>query len=168
MEFEEQFVMKTKKLPKMDEKEILQLIKKQSLCRIAFRGNSYPYISPFQYVVIDGILYFHFTDYGKKIAFLRQDTPVCVEIEKYSQDFSKFAFVILQGKLKPVDDSIEKNMVLEKFSTEGKKNFSENFLLAHGLSSGSKWEDLTEKPLIIVKLDKVVKKTGLKSDNYEN
>jgi hypothetical protein len=33
---------------------------------------------------------------------------------------------------------------------------------------GSKWEDLTEKPSIIVKLDKVVKKTGLKSENYEN
>jgi uncharacterized protein len=160
--------MKTKKLPKMNEEEILELINKQSICRIAFRGDSYPYIAPFQYVVINGNLYFHFTDYGKKINFLKQDNPVCVEIEKFSQDLSRFAFVILQGVLKPVDNLLESKMVLDKFALEGKKSFSENFLLAHGLSPGSKWEDLTGKPLIIVRLDKVVKKTGLKSDNYEN
>jgi uncharacterized protein len=160
--------MKSKKLPKMNEEEILQLIKKQSICRIAFRGDSYPYIAPFQYVVINDNLYFHFTDYGKKIDFLKHDNLVCVEIEMFSQDLNKFAFVILQGELTPVDNSLESNKVLDKFALEGKKNFSENFLQAHGFSLGSKWEDLTGKPLIIVKLDKVVKKTGLKSDNYEN
>jgi nitroimidazol reductase NimA-like FMN-containing flavoprotein (pyridoxamine 5'-phosphate oxidase superfamily) len=159
--------MKAKKLPKMNEEEILQLIKKQSLCRIAFGGDPYPYVSPFQYVVIDNQLYFHFTNYGKKIDFLSKDNPVCVEIERYSQDLSKFAFVIIQGKLKVVDNLLERTTVLDKFAIEGKKNFSENFLIAHGLTPGSKWEDLTEKPLVIVKLDKVVKKTGLKSDNYE-
>jgi nitroimidazol reductase NimA-like FMN-containing flavoprotein (pyridoxamine 5'-phosphate oxidase superfamily) len=160
--------MKIKKLPKMNGKEITQLIKKQSLCRIAFGGDAYPYVSPFQYVVINDILYFHFTDYGKKIDFLKRDNPVCVEIETYSQDLSKFAFVILQGKLKIVDNLPEKNKALNKFADVGKKFFSEKFLEAHGLSLGSKWEDLTKKPLIIVKLDKVVKKTGLKSDNYDN
>jgi nitroimidazol reductase NimA-like FMN-containing flavoprotein (pyridoxamine 5'-phosphate oxidase superfamily) len=160
--------MKTKKLPKMKEEEIRQLIKKQYLCRIAFREDLYPYISPFQYVVIDDILYFHFSDYGKKIGFLKQDTPVCVEIELYSPDFSKFAFVILQGKLKEVEDQSEIKRALSRCAIDGKKNFSENFLQAHGFSMGSKWEDLTEKPSIIVQLDEVVKKTGLKSENYEN
>jgi nitroimidazol reductase NimA-like FMN-containing flavoprotein (pyridoxamine 5'-phosphate oxidase superfamily) len=160
--------MKSKKLPKMNEEEILQLIKKQSICRIAFRGDLYPYIAPFQYVVINDNLYFHFTDYGKKINFLKQDNHVCVEIEIFSQDLSKFAFVTLQGELKPVNNSLESNRVLDEFALEGKKNFSENFLIAHGFSLGSKWEDLTGKPLIIVKLEQVVKMTGLKSDNYEN
>jgi uncharacterized protein len=160
--------MRTKKLPKMDREEILQLIKKQSICRIAFRGDSYPYIAPFQYVIIDDNLYFHFTDYGKKLDFLKRDNLVCVEIEMFSQDLSKFAFVILQGELTPVNNLLESNKVLDKFALEGKENFSENFLLAHGFSVGSKWEDLTGKPLIIVKLDKVVKMTGLKSDNYES
>ena len=160
--------MKANKLPKMNEMEIAQLIKKRSLCRIAFRGDQYPYVAPFQYVVIKGILYFHFTDYGKKIAFLNNDNPVCVEIETYSVDLSKFAFVTLQGKLKIVDNSSEKNTALKKFVAEGKKNFSEKFLQAHGLSLGSKWENLTDTPSTIVKLDKVFKKTGLKSDNYGN
>ena len=168
MEYLECWVMKSKKLPKMSEEEILQLIKKQSLCRIAFSEESYPYISPFQYVVIDDAMYFHFTDYGKKMSFLRKDTPVCVEIEMYSPDFSKFAFVILQGNLKVVDDPSEASKALRRFVVEGKKNFSENFLQVHGFPLGSKWEDLTEKPSIIVKLDKVVRKTGLKSENYDN
>jgi nitroimidazol reductase NimA-like FMN-containing flavoprotein (pyridoxamine 5'-phosphate oxidase superfamily) len=160
--------MKPKKLPKMNKDEIRQLIQRQSLCRIAFSENSYPYISPFQYVVIDDAMYFHFTDYGKKMSFLRKDNPVCVEIEMYSPDFSKFAFVILQGNLKVIDDPSEATMALRMFVAEGKKNFSENFLQVHGFSAGSKWEDLNEKPSIIVKLHKVVKKTGLKSENYGN
>jgi nitroimidazol reductase NimA-like FMN-containing flavoprotein (pyridoxamine 5'-phosphate oxidase superfamily) len=158
--------MKAKKLPKMNENEIVQLISNQSLCRIAFGSDLYPYVAPFQYVVIKGILYFHFTDYGKKMNFLNHDKPVCVEIETYSHDLSNFAFVILQGKLKLVDDLLERSMALNKFAVEGKKNFSENFLIAHGLAVGSKWEDLIDEHAIIVKLEKVVKKKGLKSDNY--
>jgi uncharacterized protein len=160
--------MKGEKLPKMNKAEILQLIREQSLCRIAFGGDPYPHISPFQYVVINEALYFHFTDYGKKIDFLKKDNAVSIEIEKFPQDLSKFAFVTLQGNLKPVDDSQEKNAALEKFASEGKKNFSENFLIAHGFPSGSTWDDLAQEPLTIVKLDKVVKMTGLKSTNYEN
>jgi len=67
-----------------------------------------------------------------------------------------------------VDDPAEAANALRRFVVEGKKNFSENFLQVHGFPLGSKWEDLTEKPSIIVKLHKVVKKTGLKSENYEN
>ncbi len=160
--------MKSNKLPKMDEQEIAQLINKQSLCRIAFQDDPYPYIAPFQYVSVNGNLYFHFTSYGKKLDFLGHDNSVCVEIEKCSEDLDKFAFVILRGKLKVVEDSQERNLVIERFVVEGKKNFSENFLQAHGFPIGSKWEDLTEKSLTIVKLDEVVEKTGLKSENYDN
>jgi uncharacterized protein len=157
--------MNVKKLPKMREEEINQLIKEQFLCRIAFRGDLYPYIAPFQYVVINDNLYFHFTGYGKKIDFLKQDTPVCVEIEKYSQNLSEYAFIILQGKLKLVNDPLERKAAIEKIANEGKKRLSENFLLAHGFSSASKWTNFSEeKPLIIVKLDPVVEKTGLKSE----
>jgi hypothetical protein len=50
----------------MSEEEIDELLSEQTLCRIAFGGKNAPYIAPFQYVLIDGQLYFHFTDYGKK------------------------------------------------------------------------------------------------------
>ena len=78
----------TVKLPKMDMREIQKLIGEQMLCRIAFKGSKYPYMAPFQYVVVDGSLYFHFTDYGKKMKLIGKDNRVCVEIESYSQDLA--------------------------------------------------------------------------------
>jgi len=60
------------KLPSMSKKEIEHLINEQFLCRIAFRGENNPYIAPFQYTSLNGHLYFHFTDYGTKIAHLKK------------------------------------------------------------------------------------------------
>jgi nitroimidazol reductase NimA-like FMN-containing flavoprotein (pyridoxamine 5'-phosphate oxidase superfamily) len=64
----------------MKRSEIERLIKEQFLCRIAFRGEEYPYIAPFQYVLLDGILYFHFTSYGRKMQLMKEDKQVCVEV----------------------------------------------------------------------------------------
>jgi nitroimidazol reductase NimA-like FMN-containing flavoprotein (pyridoxamine 5'-phosphate oxidase superfamily) len=87
-------------MPKMKENEIDELIREQFLCRIAFIGELKPYIAPFQYVVVNGSLYFHFTDYGKKMSFFKQETPVCVEIERYTPNLSEYGWRIMgKGKL---------------------------------------------------------------------
>ena len=107
------------KMPKMKEKEIKKLISEQFLCRIAFKGGDQPYIAPFQYVVVDGSLYFHFTDYGKKMSFFKQGTPVCVEIERYTPNLSKYEFVVLSGNLRLVENHQErKRAIMNVFSFE--------------------------------------------------
>jgi nitroimidazol reductase NimA-like FMN-containing flavoprotein (pyridoxamine 5'-phosphate oxidase superfamily) len=152
------------KMPRMKENEIEQLIKEQFLCRIAFRGDLQPHIAPFQYVVVDGTLYFHFTDYGKKMSFLKQETPVCVEIENYTPNLSDYQFVVLNGKLKLVEKPQERKKVIETMAEQGKQRLSPNFLVAHGFSKGSDWGDFTAgKQILIIKLDEVTEKTGLKS-----
>ena len=152
------------KMPKMKANEIEQLVKEQFLCRIAFRGDLKPYIAPFQYVVMDGALYFHFTDYGKKMSFFKQETPVCVEIERYTSNLSEYQFVVLSGKLRLVEDREERKMAIEKMAEEGKQKLSPNFLVAHGFSQGSDWDAFSEdKPILIIKLDEVSEKIGLKS-----
>ena len=152
------------KMPKMKENEIEQLIREQFLCRIAFRGDFQPYIAPFQYVVIDGTLYFHFTDYGKKMSFFKQETPVCVEIERYTPNLSEYQFVVLTGKLRLVENPVERKMAIKKMAEAGKQRLSPNFLVAHGFSQGSDWGAFSEdKPILIIKLDEVTEKTGLKS-----
>jgi len=152
------------KMPKMEENEIEQLVSEQFLCRIAFRGDFQPYIAPFQYVVMDGALFFHFTDYGKKMSFFKQETPVCVEIERYTPNLSEYQFVVLAGKLRLVEDPKERKMAIEKMAEAGKQRLSPNFLVAHGFSQGSDWGDFSdEKPILIIKLDEVTEKTGLKS-----
>jgi uncharacterized protein len=151
------------KMPKMKNDEIEKLINEQFLCRIAFKGD-FPYITPFQYVVQNKTLYFHFTDYGKKINFFKQEAPVCVEIEQYTSDLSEYRFVVLTGKLRLVEDSKERKMAIEKMAQEGKKKLSPNFLIAHGFSKDSDWSAFTaEKPILIIKLVEIQEKIGLKS-----
>lgn len=151
------------RLPRMDRQEIEKLIKEQFLCRIAFKGEKYPYMAPFQYVYHNGSLYFHFTDYGKKMKLIDKDKHVCVEIEKYQPDLSEYNFVVLRGALKVVKDT-ERTEAIKRMAEYGRKELSKNFLAAHGFAQDEEWSSFTpEKPLVIVKLENVVQEIGLKS-----
>jgi len=121
------------KLSKMSRREIDKILSTQMLCRIAFRGTDYPYIAPFQYVYINGSLYFHFTDYGRKMKILKKDNRVCVEIERLSPELSDYSFVSLTGSLSLVKDTTERNMVIRKMAEDGREKLSPRFLAAHGL-----------------------------------
>ena len=152
------------KLPRMEKTEIENFIRNQSLCRIAFRGDQYPYVVPFQYVLINNSLYFHFTDYGRKIQLLEKDKRVCVEIESYTPDLSEYKFAVLEGSLQLVDDPKERKRAIMKMATIGKEKLSINFLTAHGLKKEEGWDSLSpEKPLTIIKLVDVERIIGLKS-----
>jgi nitroimidazol reductase NimA-like FMN-containing flavoprotein (pyridoxamine 5'-phosphate oxidase superfamily) len=152
------------KLPKMNAAEIDQLVEEQSLCRIAFKGPEYPYIAPFQYVCMNNTLYFHFTDYGRKMSLLEKDDRVCVEIECYTKDLSRYQFVVLSGKLTVVTDSRERAKVARKMGEEGERKLSRNFLAAHGLKPEQGWPSLSQqKSFVIVKLGQVTERLGLKS-----
>ena len=152
------------KLPRMEKNEIEQLIREQMLCRIAFKGAEYPYIAPFQYVFMDGTLYFHFTDYGKKMKLLEKDKRVCVEIEKFRPDMSEYNFVVLRGTLEAVEDALERAKVIRRMANEGEQKVSVNFLAAHGFKKEEGWSSFTpEKPLVVVKLVEITEEVGLKS-----
>lgn len=153
------------KLPKMSKQEMWKLIRRQKLCRIAFKGKKYPYMAPFQYVLLDGILYFHFTDYGKKMKLIEIDENVCVEIEEYKEDLSEYRFIVLRGNLKVVTDKKERSRALEQLSEEGETKFSPNFLPAHGFNEEDGWSSLTSNKmnLIIIKLENITQEIGLKS-----
>jgi nitroimidazol reductase NimA-like FMN-containing flavoprotein (pyridoxamine 5'-phosphate oxidase superfamily) len=152
------------KLPKMTKSEIERLLQEQMLCRIAFKGDEYPYMAPFQYVSMDGSLYFHFTDYGKKMKLLERDKRVCVEIEKYRPDLSEYNFVVFRGELEIVKDPHERAKVINRIAEQGKRKLSTNFLAAHGFKKEEGWSSFTpEKPVMIVKLKEVAEEIGLKS-----
>ncbi len=152
------------KLPRMENLEIKNLIREQMLCRIAFKGDEYPYMAPFQYVFMNRSLYFHFTNYGKKMRLLERDKNVCVEIEKYKKDLSEYRFVVLRGRLKIVTDSLERTKVIKRMAEQGKQKLSTNFLAAHGFKKEEGWSSFTpEKPLVVVKFAEVTEEIGIKS-----
>jgi nitroimidazol reductase NimA-like FMN-containing flavoprotein (pyridoxamine 5'-phosphate oxidase superfamily) len=94
--------MKPYKLPKMSSDEVSELLDRERICRIAFKGAEFPYLAPFQYVRMGGALYFHFTDYGRKMRLLENDRRVCVGIESLEPDMSEYRFVVLRGELERV------------------------------------------------------------------
>ena len=153
------------KLPKMTKQEMWKLIRRQRLCRIAFKGDEYPYMAPFQYVILDGSLYFHFTDYGKKMKLIESDKRVCVEIEEYREDLSEYSFIVLRGTLKVVNDPNERAKILQKLSEEGEQKLSPNFLPAHGFKKEDSWSSLTQTniSLVVIKLENILQEIGLKS-----
>ncbi|PVX23743.1 MAG: pyridoxamine 5'-phosphate oxidase [Candidatus Bathyarchaeum sp.] len=153
------------KLPKMTKQEMWKLIRRQRLCRIAFKGDKYPYMAPFQYVVLDDTLYFHFTDYGTKMKLIENDKRVCVEIEEYREDLSEYSFIVLRGTLKVVADPNERAKAIQQLAKEGEQKLSPNFLPAHGFTKEDGWKALTptNSSLVAIKLENITQEIGLKS-----
>ena len=158
-------LMKIFKLPKMTKTEMWKLIRKRNICRIAFKGTDYPYMAPFQYVVLNETLYFHFTDYGTKMKLIEKDKRVCVEIEEYKEDLSNYSFIVLRGTLNVVTEMVERAKVLQKLAKEGSQKLSTNFLPAHGFRKEDGWNSLNPKntSLVIIKLKNITQEIGLKS-----
>ena len=156
--------MKPKKLPNMTREEIEDLLDSESICRIAFRGDEYPYMAPFQYVRCGGALYFHFTNYGRKMRLLEADSNVCVGVERLKPDLSEYRFVALSGTLERVYDPQERSEALGLLSEAGRKGLSRNFLAAHGFDAEESWSALSDDaPLVVFKLARLTDVVGLRS-----
>lgn len=151
------------KLPRMSDAEIKELIKHQNICRIAFNGGDYPYLAPFRYIQLNDVLYFHFTDYGKKMRLLEQDNKACVQIESYKPDLSEYKFISLRGRLMKVEDLEEREKAIKLFMKTGVKNVSPKFLAAHGFNPDDGWSAFKGDDLVIIKLGDIVEIVGLKS-----
>jgi nitroimidazol reductase NimA-like FMN-containing flavoprotein (pyridoxamine 5'-phosphate oxidase superfamily) len=151
------------KLPTMSDKEIKEAIKSQNLCRIAFIDDEFPYISPFQYVYIDEILYFHFTDYGKKKKILSKNNNVCISIEHFEPDLSSYYFISMKGKLDLVEDEFLRKEVINQMVKSAKSKYSYNFLSAHGFEKSQGWDAFTTKNQTIYKFIQTGNPIGLKS-----
>jgi nitroimidazol reductase NimA-like FMN-containing flavoprotein (pyridoxamine 5'-phosphate oxidase superfamily) len=127
--------MKVFKMPSMDKSEYDRLVEEEYICRIAFKGESHPYIAPFLYVFDGKFMYFLSSNYGKKVRHFRQNPAVTVEVEKYAPDLSNFSFVAIPGSLEEVHDPEIKSVVRQNFlELIRKKNLSSNVLSALGYS----------------------------------
>ncbi len=123
------------KIPPMDKKEYDELIKQNFISRIAFKGEDYPYITPFMYIFDGEFLYFLSTKYGKKIGEINRSPHVAVEIEKYAEDMSDYKFANLQGRIVEVEDEKDKKKIKEMFIKMIKdRNLSNKALAAIGHS----------------------------------
>lgn len=153
------------KIPKMEKHEYDNLIKENYICRIAFKGNDFPYIAPFLYSFDGKYLYFLPTRYGRKIEYFHQSPHVSVEIEYYSNDFSSYKFISLQGKLEEINEDNEKKKIRSDFVELIKKNnLSPNVMSALGYSASDLPEIITQEERNMVwRLIEVKEMIALKS-----
>lgn len=127
--------MEILKIPRMKKPEYDKLIRDSWVCRIAFRGDTFPYIAPFLYVFDGKYMYFLSTRYGRKIDYFRKSPSVSVEVDSFSRDMSCFTFMSLQGELAEITSPAEKEKIRKDFVTMIKKrNLSPTVLSALGYS----------------------------------
>ncbi len=152
------------KIPSMEKREYDRLIEEEHVCRIAFKGDKYPYVAPFVYVFDGRFMYFLSTKYGKKIEFFLKDPHVSVEVERYAPDLSSYRFVTLRGRLDEVGDPEEKRRVRMGFvDLIRRRNLSRNVLLALGHSPADPLDSIVEEERSLIwKLVDVQKIVGLK------
>ena len=139
------------KIPSMGKEEYDELIKQNYIGRIAFKGENYPYVTPFMYVFDGKFLYFLSTKYGKKIGEIKRNPHVAVEIEKYAEDMSDYKFTTLQGRIVEVKNDSDKVKIKEMFIKMIKdKNLSNKALAAIGHSPDESIQMIMEEDRTLV------------------
>jgi uncharacterized protein len=154
------------KIPHMEKEEYDRLIKENYVSRIAFKGDSHPYVAPFLYVFDGHNLFFLSTKYGKKIQYFNENSNVAVEIERISPDLSSYTFVTLMGRLDEVTDIAEGRRVRQQFVTMIKtRGLSSNVFAALGHSPTEPLESIVnENRSLVWKLDRVGEIVALKNE----
>jgi uncharacterized protein len=128
-----------------DFNEILAIMEKCDVCRLAMVDNSLPYVVPmnFGFTAENGkvTMYFHSAKEGRKIDILKVNPDVCIEMDcshqlitgekacDYTMDFES---IIGSGKAEFIDSEEEKKFaltqIMRKYSDTKPFNFDEKLL----------------------------------------
>jgi len=124
--------------------EIMNIIRKAEVCRIALHDDPYPYIVPLNFGIEEGdplVFYFHSAKEGRKIDLIRKNPSVCFEIDsdteirtgKLACDWSMhYRSVIGVGAVHIIDDQTEKehglNIIMNHYSQDRHHKFDAGIL----------------------------------------
>ena len=124
--------------------EILDILKKAEVCRLAFHDEEYPYIVPLNFGIEekeDLYLYFHCAREGKKLDLIRRNNKVCLEVEADTEMVPgdkpcgwsmKFRSVIGEGSIEIIEDETGirhgLDVLMEHYAGKGKYQYDERIL----------------------------------------
>lgn len=116
-----------------DQKEIDAIIKKCQVCYVSMvDSDNKPYVVPFNFGYVDGVIYLHSSPKGLKIDILKQKPSVCIvfstdhELRYQSEQVAcswsmKYKSVQAFGEVEFIEDIEEKGAILHKVM----KNYTE-------------------------------------------
>ncbi len=158
-----EFEIKRFDLPDMSHREIDDLLKKQILCRISFHDEPYPYTLPMEYYYFGEVIYFHFTTTGKKMDLLNRNPNVTVEVDWYEDTMTDYKSVILKGRLIPVDNQSEREVINVAMSSAVREKAGiKSYLRIPWGKKGVDYLSASNIPLKLLKLE-VKEMTGKKA-----
>ena len=103
--------------------EIEKILHGNKICRIALARNNIPYIFPMNYGFSNNAIYLHSASDSTKLDIIRENPAVCFEIsdsieiahsEKACSFGTKYRSVIGHGKIKIIEDPVEKKESLQQ------------------------------------------------------
>ncbi len=74
--------MRRKEREIKDQKEIENILKACSVCRLAMVDGDKPYLVPMNFGYRDGALYLHSAREGKKIELIKKNPEICFEVDE--------------------------------------------------------------------------------------
>jgi nitroimidazol reductase NimA-like FMN-containing flavoprotein (pyridoxamine 5'-phosphate oxidase superfamily) len=96
----------------MTEQEVQLLLANAAIGRLAMTGkDGKPYVIPMPFCWLARKIYLRLPMKGRKATILKENNQVCFEADCFTDDLSHYASVIVEGRLEPVEDSIEKGSV---------------------------------------------------------
>ena len=126
-----------------DKDEIIKIIDKSDVCRIALSQNNIPYIVPmnFGYIFENDrlVLYFHCAKEGKKLDIIKSNPAACFEMDcsskiipgekacNYSIDFESvigFGNIVITGDGEIEEKRKALNLIMQKYAPEKMFEFS--------------------------------------------
>ena len=119
--------MRKKEKEITDKEEIVSIIAKAKVCRLAMIDGNRPYIVPLSFGYADNTLFFHGALKGKKIDLIQKNPNVCfefdhlietIESEKACSWSMQFKSVIGYGKASLVTTTEEKTKALSIIMTQ--------------------------------------------------
>jgi nitroimidazol reductase NimA-like FMN-containing flavoprotein (pyridoxamine 5'-phosphate oxidase superfamily) len=105
-----------------DEKMLVDIICRSSVCRLGLSDDGVPYVVPMNFGYEDRTVYFHCAPEGRKLEIIRKSPKVCVEFDLDHQIIvsenacgwgMRFRSVIAFGMASIVDDGSEKMAALK-------------------------------------------------------
>lgn len=119
-----------------DQKEIISILNRAKVCRIALSDNNIPYIIPINYGYKNNYLFFHSAPEGKKINILKKNNNICFEVdidheliisEAACSSSMKYRSVIGLGKAEIIENFQEKKDALDIIITHYFPNFKPEY-----------------------------------------
>jgi nitroimidazol reductase NimA-like FMN-containing flavoprotein (pyridoxamine 5'-phosphate oxidase superfamily) len=121
--------------------EIVEIIRKATVCRLGLSSEDVPYVVPLNYGYRDGCLFLHCAKEGRKMDMIRANPQVCFEIDTDVEVIQaeqpcdwgmKFASVIGSGTASVLEDPEEKkrglDAIMEHYSSEPLQPYPESYL----------------------------------------